>query len=79
MSRQWTCPQSDQNAKAKASTLCSVHSRPDVAYAVGMLSRAMGKPTPELYEDALTVLMYLDRHKEVGLHYSKDHLQICTG
>eukprot|EP00965_Chrysotila_dentata_P193873 6176015-Pleurochrysis_carterae.AAC.1 len=27
---------------------CSTQTRPDVAYAVGMLCRAMGCPTPEL-------------------------------
>ena len=35
---------------------CSVNTRPDVAFAVGYLCRAMSKPTPELYDDALRVL-----------------------
>eukprot|EP00966_Prymnesium_polylepis_P219654 5081331-Prymnesium_polylepis.1 len=32
---------------------CAVNTRPDVAYSVGMVCRAMGKPTPELYCAAL--------------------------
>ena len=31
---------------------CSTNTRPDVAYAVGMLCRSMARPTPELYESA---------------------------
>eukprot|EP00966_Prymnesium_polylepis_P328905 7384678-Prymnesium_polylepis.1 len=33
----------------------------------------MGKPTPTLYGAALRVLMYLDKHKHVGLRYSRNH------
>ena len=38
---------------------CAVNTRPDVAFAVGLLCRAMGRPIPELYEAALRVLFYL--------------------
>ena len=48
---------------------CSTQTRPDVAFAVGMLARAMGKPTPQLYAAALRVLYYLDHHKHVGLRF----------
>ena len=42
---------------------CSTQTRPDVAYTVGYLGRAMSKPTPELYELALHVLYYLYLHR----------------
>ena len=48
---------------------CSTQTRPDIAFSVGYLCRAMGKPTQECYQDALRVLMYLDRHNTVGLRY----------
>lgn len=46
------------------------HSRPDIAYAVGMLCRAMAYPTADLMDDALRVLYYLHRHRSVGIRYS---------
>eukprot|EP00965_Chrysotila_dentata_P137523 4549219-Pleurochrysis_carterae.AAC.1 len=42
---------------------CSTQTRPDVAYAVGMLCRAMGCPTPSLLSAARRVLAYLHHHK----------------
>ena len=48
---------------------CSTQTRPDVAFSVGYLCRAMAKPTNECYQDALRVLMYLDKHEDVGLRY----------
>eukprot|EP00966_Prymnesium_polylepis_P204527 4738131-Prymnesium_polylepis.1 len=48
---------------------CATQTRPDVAYAVGMLARTMGKPTRELFQQALRVLYYLEHHKHVGLRY----------
>ena len=48
---------------------CSTQTRPDVAFSVGYLCRAMAKPTEECYQDALRVLMYLDKHEDVGLRY----------
>ena len=53
-----------------------MNTRPDVAYSVGMLCRAMGKPTPELYIDALRVLYYLHHHRDVGLRYGASDLDM---
>ena len=50
----------------------ATNTRPDIAYAVGMLCRAMGKPSTELFEAAERVLGYLYRHKDVGLRYERD-------
>ena len=47
----------------------SVCTRPDVAYPVGILCRAMGSPTPSLFDAALRVLAYLGRHTTIGLRY----------
>ncbi len=47
----------------------ATHTRPDIAYPVNMLCRAMARPTDELYGQALLVLYYLVRHKDVGLTY----------
>jgi hypothetical protein len=55
---------------------CAVNTRPDVAYAVGMLCRAMGKPTPELYHQALRVLYYLHHHRHVGLRYGAEEFEV---
>ena len=46
---------------------CSTHTRPDVAYSVGMLCRAMARPNPALFQAALRVLGYLYRTREIGL------------
>eukprot|EP00965_Chrysotila_dentata_P235252 6200642-Pleurochrysis_carterae.AAC.1 len=48
---------------------CSTNTRPDVAYAVGMLCRAMSCPTESLMLAAQRVLFYLGRHANVGLRY----------
>ena len=48
---------------------CSGNTRPDVAFAVAMLCRAMSRPTPELYDAALRVLGYLYRTRHLGLRY----------
>ena len=48
---------------------CATHTRPDIAYAVGILCRAMAKPTPELYVAAQRVVCYLHRHRDLGLFY----------
>ena len=50
----------------------ATNTRPDIAYAVGMLCRAMGKPTPDLFEAALRVVAYLHHHRHVGLRYECD-------
>ena len=51
---------------------CATNTRPDIAYAVGQLSRAMSRPTPELEECALRVIRYLYRTREIGLRYEAD-------
>ena len=51
---------------------CATNTRPDIAYAVGMLCRAMSRPTPPLLKAAFRVLHYLARHADVGLHYEAD-------
>ena len=55
---------------------CATNTRPDVAYSVGMLCRAMAKPTPELMAAAQRVLMYLYRTRELGLRYECDKSDI---
>jgi hypothetical protein len=55
---------------------CAVNTRPDVAYSVGLLCRAMGKPTLDTYSAALRVLYYLHHHKSVGLRYGADQLDL---
>ena len=47
----------------------STNTRPDVAYAVGMLCRAMARPSTELLDAALRVLAYLHQHRRIGLRY----------
>eukprot|EP00965_Chrysotila_dentata_P148509 4903548-Pleurochrysis_carterae.AAC.1 len=49
---------------------CSTHTRPDVAYAVGMFCRALSCPTDELLAAAQRVLMYLSHHRTIGLRFS---------
>ena len=49
---------------------CATHTRPDIAYAVSLLSRAMHCPTKDLYDAALRVLYYLYRTRMYGLRYS---------
>ena len=56
---------------------CAVNTRPDVAFAVVYLCRAMGRPTPELYEAALRVLFYLHHHRHVGLRYEADVTELA--
>ena len=50
---------------------CATHTRPDIAYAVGLLCRVMAKPTPELYAAALRVVYYLHHHRHIGLRYER--------
>ena len=51
---------------------CSTNSRPDIAYAVNVLCRAMSRPTPELMDAAMRVLYYLHVHREISLRYQAD-------
>ena len=55
---------------------CAVNTRPDVAHAVGLLCRAMGKPTPELYGAALRVLFYLHCFRDIGLRYGASEIDM---
>ena len=48
---------------------CATHTRPDVAYSVGMLCRCMARCTPAMLTDARRVLAYLNATKHVGLRY----------
>jgi hypothetical protein len=45
--------------------------RPDIGYAVGMLSRAMNNPSQELLDEAHRTLRYLYYTRELGLRYSR--------
>ena len=71
---------------------CATQTRPDVAFAVGYLGRALGKPTPELYSIALSSTeaevvaaseaakeaIYLDRlHAELGFKGSSEPIQLA--
>ena len=55
---------------------CAVNTRPDVAHSVGLLCRAMGKPTPELYGAALRVLFYLHCFRDIGLRYGTSEIDM---
>ena len=50
----------------------ATNTRPDIAFAVNYLCRAMSKPSPELLERAYVVLAYLYRHRDIGLRYEAD-------
>ena len=43
---------------------------------VGMLCRAMSRPTPALMAAALRVLGYLDRTKDIGLRYEASDVEL---
>ena len=48
----------------------STNTRPDLAFATGMLCRAMSRPTPELFAAAMRVLGYAYRTRRLGLRFS---------
>ena len=48
----------------------ATNTRPDIAFSVGMLCRAMSRPNAALLEAAERVLTYLIRNKEIGLRYA---------
>eukprot|EP00965_Chrysotila_dentata_P235981 6201074-Pleurochrysis_carterae.AAC.1 len=54
----------------RALLYCSTQTRPDIAFAVGMLCRAMSCPTAQLLTDARRVLKSLYHHRSVGLRYA---------
>ena len=66
----------DYQSLCGALLYCAVNTRPDVAFAVGMLCRAMGKPTPVLYHQALRVLYYLHHHQNAGLRYGASEYEM---
>ena len=51
----------------------ATHTRPDIAYAVGMLCRAMARPTNDTLVAARHVLSYLYHSRNIGLRYEKDN------
>ena len=51
---------------------CAVTVRPDISYAVGMLSRALNKPNKRLLDEAKRVLTYLVLTKDLGLRYMRN-------
>jgi len=55
---------------------CATHTRPDIAYSVGMLCRAMAFPTHDLLRDAQRVLVYLSRTAHLGLRYQADQRDV---
>ena len=69
-------PQYDTELSKRYSSLvgsliyAATQTRPDIAYAVSMLSRVLAKATPTLMTAAERVLAYLYRHRHVGLRYS---------
>lgn len=52
-------------------------SRPDIAYPVNQLCRAMTRPTPELMEEFNWLLNYLDRTRSFGLTYHPGDYPLC--
>jgi hypothetical protein len=48
-----------------------VHTRPDIAYAVSILSRAMSNPEPYHWKGAAYVLRYLRETRELGIVHSQ--------
>ena len=55
---------------------CSTNTRPDIAFTVNMLCRAMAKPTPELLGAAEHALLYLFKTKDLGLTYAASATQL---
>ena len=51
---------------------CATNTRPDIAFALGYLCRAVSRPTTALLEDARRVLFYLERTSTLGLTYEAD-------
>ena len=64
--------ESDYRAIVGSLLYCAVTVRPDISYAVGMLSRALNCPTARLLDEAKRVLQYLLSTKELGIHYVRN-------
>jgi len=56
-----------------------VHTRPDIAYAVSVLSRHMSKPELWHYKAAQHLLLYLRETRTLGLEYSQKKMLAHTG
>jgi hypothetical protein len=56
-----------------------VHTRPDIAYAVSILSRAMSNPEPYHWKGAQYVLRYLRHTRELGLQYRQGEMKKHAG
>lgn len=54
-----------------------VHNRPDIAYAVGVVSRYMERPTVMHWNVVKRILRYLKGTLSYGLIYSKEAIIIC--
>ena len=52
-----------------------VHTRPDIAYAVSVLSRAMSKPELWHFKGAQHLLLYLKKTRELGITYSQHNME----
>ena len=55
---------------------CATHTRPDIAYSVGMLCRAMAFPNAKLLRHAERVLCYLSATRHLGLRYACDQTDL---
>ena len=66
-------PTLEANYRALVGSLLysAVTVRPDISYAVGMLSRALNSPTPRLLDEAKRVLQYLVTTKDLGIRYER--------
>ena len=51
-----------------------VHTRPDIAYAVSVLSRHMAKPSLWVYRAARHLLFYMKATKHLGINYSQKNM-----
>ena len=51
-----------------------VHTRPDIAYPVSVLSRAMSYPTSHHYKTARRLLLYLRTTRELGIEYHQKNM-----
>ena len=64
--------------RGRAPALRHQNTRPDIAYSMGMLCRAMSRATETLYDCALRVLYYLARHADIGLQYEADESAVSA-
>jgi len=55
-----------------------VHTRPDISYAVSVLSRSMAKPELYHFKAARRLLLYLRKTKHLGIRYSQAEMEKCN-